>query len=202
MLLTKAELDLGKLASKDESRYWLQGIAVDKDETVVTNGHYLVRVAHGGSAPENWPHGETPVTMAHVNDEPILITRDAAINAAKTLPRRTTIPILSQAALSSDGTLHTNPLDGKEEFPAKMEGRFPNWKAVMPHREREPAIVIGLGADYLTLIAKFISDHHKTHNPGGAHIKLTIWDAESPILIESQTDDGQTVEAVLMPQLL
>jgi len=48
MLLSKSELNLAKLASKEESRYALQGIAVQPNETVVTNGHYLVTVKHSG----------------------------------------------------------------------------------------------------------------------------------------------------------
>ena len=197
MLLTKAELNLARLVSKEEGRFALHSIAVDKNETVVTNGHYLVRVAHSECKDENWPQATAPVEMAHVNDEPMLIHRDAALAASKALPRKTNIPVLAHAALSQDSTLHVNPLEEvKGEFPSQVEGRFINWKQVMPRGERVPAVVIGLDADYIVALAKFIAAHG---NKRKTIIKLTVWDKDSAILMESKTEYGQDVQAVLMP---
>lgn len=199
MLLTKAELDLAKLASKEESRYTLQAIAVDKEETVVTNGYYLVRVTHQANVMSDaWPMGDTPLEMAHVNGEPRLLSREAALAAGKAIPRKATIPVLRHAALAQDNTLHTTDLESPQQFPSDVPGRFPNWKAVMPRKDgrKETPVVIGLDASHLALLAKYFADHG---NERKTVIKLTVWNADDSILMESTTPNGQDVQAVLMP---
>jgi len=198
MLLSKAELNLGNLAPKEESRYTLQSIAVEKDCTVTTNGHYLVTVTHGALADVDYPvtNGLEHVT---VNGKPKLIHRDAAIAALKALPRKTTIPILGNAALGADGKLYVNDLENVQAFGKEVTGQFPNWQAVMPKPDDKPIVKIGLASGYLRLLADYIDKYGVDGPAGGPTITMTVYAADKAIKMEAKTPDGQNITAVLMP---
>lgn len=198
MLLTKAELALGKLASKEESRYALNAIAVTATETQVTNGHYAVRVKHSGHERENWPVGKVPVEFATVNGRPILLDGNVAAKASVAISKKVTIPILSVAALATDGTLHVNPLDEPPlTFDAKSnaETGFPNLDAVMP--AGEPKVRIGLDAKYVRMLAEYFE---RNGDARSAVIELNVYDAERSVMLRGRTAGGEEIVALLMPR--
>lgn len=196
MLLTKAELNLAKLASKEESRYALQGIAVQPTETVVTNGHYLVTVKHIGLSEENYP---LTAGLEHKKlqngpvSETVLVSTEAALGAVKALAKKTNIPVLATAALGTDQSLYVNNLDSVQSFKHKMEGKFPTWQTIVPTKKPKAEIV--LDADYLALLAKFVSDNREGDLP---LVRLTVYDDNTAIRFDSPKGN-QPIMALLMP---
>jgi hypothetical protein len=55
VLLNKHSLNVHEFAAQEESRYTLRAIHVTEQETVATNGHYLVRVSHPTINPNQFP---------------------------------------------------------------------------------------------------------------------------------------------------
>src|SRR6266516_4633378 len=100
VLLNKRSLELAKLAPKGESRFTLNAIQVTGEETVVTNGHYLVRVEHAKAKIETFPKVAGDVET--VESKSFLIGRDAALELSKAIPKASIIPILSFAKVGLD----------------------------------------------------------------------------------------------------
>ena len=197
MLLTKAELNLAKLAEERASRYCINGIAVQPDHTVVTNGHYLVAVTHSTLSDKNYPETEGLVPKELENGpavkETVLLNAKAAIDAAKALPKKTKIPVLGCAALSTDRTLFVNDLESVKQFKSDSSGTFPQWEKVIP--EGKPKAEIVLNAEYLEMMARFVREH----GPDVPAVRLTIYNDSTSIRFDSYTPDGQEILALLMP---
>jgi hypothetical protein len=198
MLLSKTELDLARLAPKKNEGYrsGLDMIAVEKEETVVTNGHYLVRVTHGERSDVDYP--VTPgLEHAQPNGKPILVSRDAALAAGKALPKKNTIAVLGNAALGKDGKVYVNDLENVSSFSSgEVSATFPNWKAVLPAKDKKPTCVFGVSAAYLRLLADFVEKHGEGRNP---NITVTVYDPQSALTFQAKGTDGQDILAVLMP---
>lgn len=195
MLLNKTSLALANLAEKEESRYTLNGIAVEKECTVVTNGHYLVTVDHVSDRKDSdFPATPGLETKAIAANETVLIARETAIAASKALPKKTTIPVLRLAALGTDKTLYVNQLDSVQTFKSSLEGKFPNWRMVMPTGKPEAEIV--LSAAYLELLAKFMREHGDERAPS---VRITVYGVDRPVRFDAKSRDGQLITAVLMP---
>ena len=144
-LVNKRNLELAKLASKDESRYQLSAILLTEAETVVTDGHILARVSLPEHKPDQFPviAGFTP----NGSNRDALIPREAALEAAKRITKKTTIPILSCAAVAVEDkpadadageaksaivTIASTDLDTHQITPTREpKGRFPNWRRAM-----------------------------------------------------------------------
>ena len=200
MLITKAELELAKLAAKDESRYGkaLQCVAVDKEQSVVTTGHYLIAVKHGTFSEQDYPVTEG-LEHAAPNGKPILIHRDTALNAAKALPKKNTIPVLGCAALGKDGKLFVNDLERVQSFAGQVTETFPNWQAVMPKPDEKVAVKFAVNADYLSALCDYISKQHGSDNYHAPVVTITVYAADKAIKLEATTKDGQEIVQLLMP---
>jgi hypothetical protein len=199
MLLNKVSLNLALLASQEESRYALQAIAVEPEVCCVTNGHYLVTVAHQTAVPvEQFP--QTDGLESATVKGTVLIARDAAISAAKAIPNKTTLPVLKTAALGTDGKLYVNQLDSVQSFKGEASGTFPNWRMVMPNGK--PVTEICISADYLETLAKFIRANSGNVKGRATAVRLTVYPDGKPMRLDARTSDGQDIMAVLMPMRL
>ncbi|HEX4501081.1 MAG TPA: hypothetical protein VH187_07970 [Scandinavium sp.] len=195
MLLTREELELSKLVSKEESRSALRSLGVDKDCSVVTNGHYLVTVPHSTELKEeNFPvtPGLTPANVEKMQ----LVNGVAASAALKAIPRKNTIPVLRTAVLGTDNKLYVNDLTNVSTFDSKAEGQFPNYKAVLPADNAKPVVTIGLSAEYVRLLADYMAKNGAGESP---NIVLTVYSPEKAVKMETKTEDGRQITAVLMP---
>jgi hypothetical protein len=208
VLLNLNNLRLADLCQKQECRYTLDAIQVTREETVVTNGHYLVRVTlpktDGNLYPdvEGWPTDSGEWTE-------VLVPRATAIEALKIVPRKQDIPILNNAVIfkSDDGRVRigTTALgarnashgDQHKMVDGKQGGRFPNWKAVMP--KGTPQFTITLDADYVARLAKnateFMADQGQ-NKP----LRLQFTTADSAVRMDCPCNhEGQEWTAILMP---
>src|SRR5579864_7215349 len=98
MLLTKHNLSVAALASKEASRFTLSGILVAPEETVVTDGHLLVAVGTSQLKAEGFPTREG--TPSAVDDwKPFVLDAADAKRALQALPKKSPIPVLECAAV-------------------------------------------------------------------------------------------------------
>jgi len=195
MLLSKTELALTAFASKEESHYSLQCIAVEKDVTVATNGHYLVTVAHTSDTDEGFPKREG-IVPAYPNGKPVLLSLDCANAALKALPKKESIvPYLANALLAENSTLVVTNVNNTQTFAGHVEGTFPpNWPMVIP--KGKPKAQIALNAGYLKQIAAFFEKYGRDDV---APVRLTIYDDSTAMRFDCRTEDGREMMAVLMP---
>ena len=198
MLLNKSELELAKLAPTEESRYALQAICVQPESSTITNGHYLVSMKHSelANSEENFP--VTPrLEHKKLQDGParehVLVSKDAAIAAAKALGKKTSIPVLATAAIGTDKTLYVNNLDSVQTFKHEASGTFPNWQSVIP--TGKPKAQICVNAAYLEMLAKFLRE--QGNKPTA--VRLTIYDDSTSLRMDAKTASGQDVLVLLMP---
>lgn len=202
-LLNRNNLAVRFAAAKEESRYTLRAILATEHETVATDGHVLVRVsvpeldansfpAIDGFKPNGFTHGLIPV--------------DAAKEIENAIPKKTTLPILAHAAITSEHVpdsdrtvlkIAATDLDTPKVFTVREpEGQFPNWKNVWPDVDQKPAADICFDARLLaavaTAAAKF-SDHRL------CAIRLRVYGSNSAMRFDLVNDDGQEMNGLLMP---
>lgn len=210
MLLNRTVLSLAKLASKDESRYTLLAIAVEKDIAAVMQGHYLVTVTHpkySGDAPieQSYPVTDGLTHRTIKDSEVVLVHKDAALAALKSLPKKSNIPILANAAMSEDGRLVTNDLAAVASFKHEVGGTFPNWRQVVP--DAPVAFDVCLDPTYLELLMKFFKE--SLGDARNKTVRLTLYKDDKPmsdgrripraVRFDARTDEGQEITAILMP---
>lgn len=223
MLLNKTVLSLATLASKEESRWTLKGVQINKECAVVTNGHYLVKVEGKlGLDADSYPVTPGLENLELTNGDSVILSAEAMLAAKKALPKRSPVPVLGEVALGTVGEdkkahLFVNTLESVQSFKAGMEGTFPNWQAVMP--DAEVAAEIVLSAEYLVTLGKWFADHTRDAYKAVAPVRITIYkpeplskvDTEGPVSFRHSRgadravrfdafgEDGQELTAVLMP---
>jgi len=195
VLLNKHNLAVAEFASKKESRYTLQAIQVTQDETVATNGDYLVRV---DTPKVDIDHFPTVVgTVPTVEAESFLLARQGALDMIKVLPKKTTIPILNHAKVGVDaeGNVQAITTDLETHRPVtirKVTGQYPNWKALWP--KKAPTVTVGVNAAYLAQLAKVAATY-----AGSCYMEISIWDAQSAIRLDAyDSSTNQHFTALLM----
>jgi hypothetical protein len=200
MLLNRTTLSLAKLASLEESRYTLGAIAIERSLAAVTNGHYLVTVTHAGTSGEDASYPETPGLAPRdvAENETVLVHRDAALGALKVIPKKSTLPILQNAALGADGKLYVNQLDSVQSFKSDVGGKFPNWRMVMPSGAVK--FETGVDARYLKRLAEYFIENAGVGAKAPVPVRMTFYrDAATAMRFDAATADGQQITAVLMP---
>ena len=142
-MLNKHNLNLAALASKEMSRFTLNGILVTPTETVETDGHQLCTVSMQKTDTEAVPH-PNGVDFAPAADwKPFILPAGEALDIAKAIPKKSTVPICQNAFIGAktdvNGTAQI-AVTNLEQFrvfnPRKLEGNFPDWKRVIPKPER------------------------------------------------------------------
>ena len=119
-------------ASKDSSRYNLNGVYVEAGSMVTTDVHRLHRVTieSEDDAPEF---------------EPFILSRVSADRFAKSMPAKSEATVASACEGNESATLETS--DGQSFKGETITGEFPNYKQVLP--SGEPVHTVRLNAQYL-----------------------------------------------------
>ncbi len=191
-LYNKWNLDVAKFASKESKRPILQSILVEPGSTVATDGHQLVKV----SAPnheaklENFPviPGVSTVRL----DGNFLLPASTALEVSKQIPRKSTIPVLQNAAVLDAGPDHvgmvTTDLDSAKPVTVrKVKGTFPNYQTIIDDLEKVTVqSEVTLNGLLLGELAKFLGQFNGGKGPA---IKLTIFE---PVRTEGKTGAGET----------
>jgi len=204
VLLNKHSLNVHEFAAQEESRYTLRAIHVTEQETVATNGHYLVRVSHPTEKPENFPTVEGFRNGAAF--KPFLFAVDAVKQLLKALPKGKTVkslPILAHACVGhyeengeSKPNISVTDLENQQVVtPKTVPGQFPNWQAVIP--TAAPKFEIYVSAEYLAQLARSAAQFSDCEMPV---IRLQFTDANSAIRIDARNNEtGQGFTGVVMP---
>lgn len=201
ILINKQSLKLADLALKEESRYTLNALHITQHETVTTDGHVLVRVTHPKGKPQDFPM--TAGFDKGKEFESILLPIASAKEICSAVPKKRTIPMLNNAALSvtqDENGAHiqvaVNDLENPKVFaPRPVTGRFPNWKMVMPATASK--ITIELDATKLLALLKYAAQFTDDNNH---RVRLQVWDEKSPVQLDATNDETQQgMTAVLMP---
>jgi DNA polymerase III sliding clamp (beta) subunit (PCNA family) len=198
-MLNRHNLRVAEFASDDASRISLNGILVSPEATVATNGHYLAWVSTPtGQSVDSFPivAGAPALTDTF---KPFILGTDAARDIAKSLPKKTTIPILANAGIGFEAekpVIVTTDLENPKVFrPHALEGQFPNFDVVMP--KDKPTFQITVNSEYLAKIAKAFSDFQPKTSKG---LRMSFYDKGSSIRFDAVNGDtGQGMTAVLMP---
>lgn len=200
-LLTKANLELAKLASQQEPRFTLNAIHITPTETVVTDGHILATLATSALKSDDFPCGERTV----MDDwKPFNLDAKLALDLAKHLPRKTTIPVLSCAAISDgDETVTVIATDLEQEWNAQAKrngANFPDYKRVI-WDPAEATFAFNLNAANLAVILSFIEKLNGSKrgvaNPPECIMRFKS--ATQAVRIEAKSPEGEAFLALIMP---
>ena len=205
-MLNKHNLAIHQFCDKDKFSY--QYIHVTPHETVATNGSYLVRVSTPKLDPANFPlvDGVKPSAIF----KPFNLPVDAARTIEKAIPKKCTLPILSNVMIDGEATdahpdkdlpdcavMAVSDLENPQVFrPRKDDGKFPNWQTVVPKREDAKA-AFSVDARLLARLAQFVA---KFSGDRASEVKIRFYGDDKGIRLDARNGDtGQEFVGVLMP---
>ena len=211
MLIPKDICNVAKVAAKDETRYAIHGVNLERDAdgkpwAVATDGKQLIAATWSEDPGEDFPgnlgdpsHVEGFKTLVPAKD-----FRDAAKLAAKgRLLRARPIlgnVLLDERATGADGTA---PMAGTDlesvrtAAPAKVDGTFPDWQAVIPEYDAGESVSVVINP---TLLAGLLDVLAKVDPGREPAVRLTIPNESGrPIRLDTVGTGTVDAKAVLMP---
>lgn len=203
MLLNKHNLNIAALCSKEESRFTLNSILVTPDATVETDGHQLVKVTlPPDMKAESFPvrEGQSPAVDSW---KPFLLPASEALNIAKALPKKTTMPVLKYAAVTEDtdknghSSIAVTDLEMARVFNTKKpEGNFPDFERIMPKKE-DAEFRIAFNAELLRRVLQQVEAFRsEEHN---AECVFSFASPSGPLRVDARNGQGQEFTGVIMP---
>ena len=157
MLLSKALLSVGAIASDDDARPLLQHIKVDRENgkvtAVATDSYILAEVIQETPDPLEFPK------IGNDENQPIehaLIDATVALAASKGIPRKVVLPILNYALVEKNAISTTNLDTSTRHSYRDIEGKYPDYKKLIP----APAdFSVNLNPKYLIAACKLFDEH-------------------------------------------
>jgi len=212
-LYGRRQLEIIKLASKDETRTALCGLYIDRDTTVITDGHKLVTITSQPKPQEDWPANSIP--WEKDDSAPFIISREQVEKALKNLPRKASMPILQNVAIGKieneegrkDVACQTTDLDNTDKVEGReIEATFPNYKQVIPpYLDDTLYQSIGISAGYLKEICTVLEKYNNSKKVV-LHIaketKKQTMPENQPIVLTADDEEGTEAMAVIMPMKL
>jgi hypothetical protein len=201
-LLTRHNLELAKLASTAPSRFTLNAIHITPTEVAVTDGYILATLETSKQSCESWPSAG----RGEVADDwkPFNLDAKAALDLARRLPKKATIPILNYAAIvDGDENVTVIATDLEQDFTAKAKrngANFPDYKRVIWNPD-EATFAFNLNAANLAVIAGFVEklngSKRGVSNPPSCVLRFKS--ACEAVRIEAESPDGEKFLALLTP---
>ena len=206
-MLNKHNLAVHQFANREEWRYGNSCIHVTPKETIATDGTVLVRVSTPELDPKSFP--QVDGITASTTFKPFNLPVDAAKAIEKSIPKKCSIPILSNVMIDGKATdakpkdgmpdcavLAVSDLENPQVFrPKKDDGKFPNWQTATPKRE-DAKFAICLDARLLAKLAQFAA---KFANDRTRELRIRFYADDKPIRLDARSEDGQEWTGVLMP---
>jgi DNA polymerase III sliding clamp (beta) subunit (PCNA family) len=205
-LYTKEELQIIKAASNDETSPSLNGVLVDGNKLVATDGHRLMIVENTNKKDEPWPIEETNWKQIK---EPFIVPKKAIEKAIKNIPKKSDIgpmvkfsmknELLKKVAIGqieeNKINLQTSDLKTTDNVQTRMvENKFPNYKQVVPSNDEGYDKTIGLNATYmieaLQMMLPFTSNNKM--------VKFSMKDENHSIVLECD-NNGIKTTCIVMP---
>tara|TARA_R110002051_G_scaffold164844_1_gene235732 strand:- start:2429 stop:3055 length:627 start_codon:yes stop_codon:yes gene_type:complete len=201
---TKNQLLVGKASSNDAGRHALNGILVEGNKTIATNGHILI-MNENLEASEPWS-----LNGVQWEDEtPFIISNESVKKALKNFPKvkkgdnsnRSRMAIgqskssLNLADCVTDTSVITMQNSDNDKIESQaVDGRFPDYKRVIP--DTTDYIKVGVNATYLKQLCEVLE------KSGTGNIVLNFKKedtANHPIVIENIDQCDEKITSVLMP---
>ena len=196
---TKNQLLVGKASSNDAGRHALNGILVEGNKTIATNGHILI-MNENLEPSEAWELNG----VQWEEETPFIISNEAVKKALKNFPKvkKSDDKNRSRMAIgqsSSTGNVNISAITMQNSDNDKIEsqavdGRFPDYKRVIP--DTTDYIKVGVNATYLKQICEVLE------KSGTGNIVLNFKKedtANHPIVIENIDQCDEKITSVLMP---
>lgn len=192
-----------KAASTDETRYILQGVYLEETEhglrSVATDGRMLAMVEdQKGRAmgPEEFPANTVPTDCVN-SAKSALIPSSIIDDAAKSLPKKSTLPVLQTIAVvmgKTETALVTTDLETPIVRKARcIEGAFPNYESVIPKGKANFTVAFNTA-----LLGKALKIAEKF---GLTSVHMEFTSPLAPMKIVGERD-GQVLTLVVMPHRL
>ena len=209
MLLNKKVFALHRAAYVGADRPYINGVSIQTDGSgVATDGALLVKWTPAYvEDPKEYPVVDGVNPISDVSLIPFTLERETCQKIEKSIPRRTTLPILSQVALdvaqtNQGGTafMAVTDLQTPQIFRARKinqideggleDNAFPQYERVIP--TAEPAVTISFN---LANLKRLIDTLQAL---GLEHATFEFHDAESAAKVTGKNGDGSAL-AVIMP---
>jgi len=168
-IIDKANLSLKDIASKEASRYALNGIYVENGQTVATNGAMLAIV-------------KNPTQGANVKPcQPFIMPFVDVVKLTKSLPKGDHL-----IEVSSKENEFTCKVGGMAITGKPLAGSYPDYKNIIPDGTKKPKMSITINAEYLFKLAKVAK---ASGDSGTYNITLDIYGEKEIIGLRARSND-------------
>lgn len=208
-LYNKHNFTIARFASKEEDRYSINAILVSEDRTTATDGHRMLEVTASGLDRKDFPN--VPGVSVAKNGERFLFPAEAALQLAKQIPKKQSIPVLQTAAplepvkddkgvMQQVGFVTTDLEQVNPVTVRAVTGIFPNVDTTWPQADKKTALKFALNARYLKEMAGWFQEFKG--DPERCAVTITVYDSSSAVLFEAENDEGQKARALILPMRL
>jgi DNA polymerase III sliding clamp (beta) subunit (PCNA family) len=198
LALNKNNLLIADCASKDNGRYILQSVRIEKHRTIATDGRIIIRMSTPKLDKEEIPE-ITGIEKSNTEIKSFLLPANECLKIAKSVPKVKSLPILNHIFVDAKKTnqngfavLGQTDLDTSPVYQVrKIEGDYPDVNKVSP---KDPVLTIRFNPEFLVRVLK----HAQRVNE--ATVDLKFYGPDKPVSITSVSEDGQTMRALVMPK--
>jgi len=196
-MYNKNNLEIYKVASKDETKVILGGVYFTGDSTVATDSSLLMEVSVPKQNIEDFPIVGEELVDVH---EPFILEAKAVRDLIKDIPKNSSLPILENIVVAKNkdkgvASLVTTDLSITNVHKVrKIIGEYPKHKQLFP--EEEPAIKLRLDPQLLKKVAEL---YCKTLEAGSSIEIFVHKSINKPIEFRAfNTETKQEIKALLM----
>lgn len=207
-LYNRKQLEIVKLACKDDTRQVMTGLYVDGNTTVITDGHKLIAVkSETETKVEDWPANSIPWKK---NDtDPFIISREQVEKALKNIPKKPSMPILEHVAIGKVENDHgkkelscqTTDLESTDNVEGReIDGTYPDFKKVMPpYLDDKLYQAIGVSAKYLKEICTLLEKYQPRGNKITLHVRKSQAHKVISFPMKISTEEGEVDDIPVTP---
>lgn len=201
---TKILKNIVKAAAGESTRYAINGVLLERDETgpvaVATDGRWMLIARWIEQSWKDHPLGTAPVDGFNV-----IVPTSNLIEAAKLPPKREHKEILKDVVIDEyePGDNMTTVIfrasnsngDKSIHEATILEGKFPKWRDVIPDKN-DTVVRIAVNPKFLADALKAVAD--MGCGSGYSTVVLEFRDSNRPLVVRAHADDVE-VTAVIMP---
>lgn len=199
LALNKNNLLIADCASKEDGRYILQTVRIEKHRTIATDGKILIRVSTPNLDKEQIPAIQG-IEKSDTQIKPFLLPANECLKIAKSVPKVKSLPILNHIFVDTEKTnqngfavLGQTDLDTSPVYQVrKIEGDYPDIEQVSP---KDPVLTIRFNPEFLIRVLR----HAQRINQES--VELKFYAPDKPVSITSRGEDGQTMRALVIPKV-
>ncbi len=178
VLIDKRDLAVLHAASKDETRYMLCSVLVEKDGTLVaTDGRMLLAVTR-----EREAEG---------------LDADAVVERPDAEALRKAVPKNGHAVLATSGGKFQADAGSTTLTGVLVDGEYVKWRNVRP--TGEPETTLRVDARLLERLAKAAIEYAGGSRKEPIWLDIEVRDDRQPLVVKYERGDGAELEALVMP---